>query len=195
MVILAREKANQHFGAIFLRGSGEFRRSAGRLKRPHQTRRQTRRQILGDPRGNPRRGNLNDFFTTTGLWMKFSLPGCAERRELPPFSHPSLGQLAGESPNTHRRVFPPQLRLGRIPFHPIRHRSGQVAPSVTHPGPGHYRAWPGSPVSGSTGQEPGAPVRPGHDMGWGRRNSTRFPQRGKRSNRSSGHACGREWTG
>ena len=39
----------------------------------------------------------------------------------PPFSHPSRGRPAGSSPNTHRRVFPPQLRLGRSPFHRNRH--------------------------------------------------------------------------
>lgn len=74
--------------------------------------------------------------------------GQAMGRDLPPFSHPFRGRPAGKSPNTLRRVFPPQLRLGRIPFcstlphaasPALRHAGSRPAPLGQQTGPDRCR--------------------------------------------------------
>ena len=75
--------------------------------------------------------NVNGFFTTPILWKGRSLPGRAEGWFSPrPYIRPEAGGLGAASiPSCG--VFPPQLRLGRSPFHRNRHRlvSGAPGPS------------------------------------------------------------------
>ena len=61
---------------------------------------------------------------------------------------------------------PGQARDGAVQTDRFRSRKA----GMTHPEPGHCRARPGNPVFRSTGQGLDAPVKPGHDMGWGLRN-------------------------